>query len=412
MVETRDFIISGISDFKEKYKLAWQDITIVTAGDILTTLMEHKVLYSDNNWDYAVYVPCSVAEAEKIADEFAPLGANVCHARKFKERVFLAVYSPKTTAPAGPLPDLLADAPWKSPFGERKVLDSAAAPGELSPFTFKGENYRLENVLAHYTNPKLKVLDRWHENYFCIRREADDRLISIPLIDHYFASAYVWNDRCYCYSMNQGASNGQKLEVIWSDDLITWSAPHCIFDYTAKNEHFCNTSVTTDGKKFYLLFESNDHDCPVYTFHFAESEDLIHWTPIPGAVYADDKYTGGGSLHYVAEDKLFYLSTLDLFIHPVARKVCYRFIISRSPDLIHWEDAPYDRPLLLPDCSHQPDPERHPEVFEISVSDMEYRVDGDKVIVYFIGGNQWGVCDNQITEYHGKLADLFRSFFK
>ena len=410
MKEKREFIISGVEGFLEKHQLSWSDVSVIIAGDILTALTNHKLLYSTESFDYKLYQPADYETAAEIADGFGELGAKVFKERKFGSRAFLAVYSEKSVISTGPLPDILENAPWKSPLVNRRVLDSAAAPGEFSPFTFKGENYRTESVLAHYVNPGTPVGYRPHEYYFCIRRESDDRLISIPLFDHYFASAYVWNDRCYCYSMNQ--ENGCKLDVVWSDDLISWSPVHCVFDYSSRNEIFCNTSVTFDGKKFILLYETNDPACPIYTFHFAESDDLVNWKTIPGAVYADEKYTGGGSLHWVEEDKLFYLSTLDLFIHPTARKVCYRFIISRSPDLIHWEDAPDDRPLLLPDCSHRPDPVNHPEVYEISVSDVEYRVTEGKVTAYFIGGNQWGVCDNQIAEYHGTLPDLFREFFK
>ncbi|NLZ63886.1 MAG: glycoside hydrolase family 32 protein, partial [Lentisphaerae bacterium] len=90
----------------------------------------------------------------------------------------------------------------------------------------------------------------------------------------------------------------------------------------------------------------------------------------------------------------------------------YRFILSRSKDLIHWEDAPEDRPLLLPDYNHRPDPVRFPEVFEISVSDMEYRELDGFVRAYYIGGNQWGICDNQVAEYHGSLRDFFHEFYR
>ena len=152
--------------------------------------------------------------------------------------------------------------------------------------------------------------------------------------------------------------------------------------------------------------------CPIFTFHFAESEDMVHWRTIPDAVYAWDKYTGGGALHWIEEDKMFYLSTLDLFPHPVTRKAAYRFILSRSADLIHWEDASEDRPLLVPDFYHRPDPVGHPDVYEISVSDAEYRQLPGCLRVYFIGGNQWGVSDNQVAEYPGTMRDFFHEFYR
>ncbi len=411
MKESRDFIVSGIKSFQAKWQLAWPDITVVTAGDILASLSQHQLLYSTFNWDYVVYRPDDLTLAKAIAAEFAALGAEVIHDQQFGGRVWIAAFSRKTTASQEPWPNLPEAPDWRCPLVNRRILNSAALPGEFTPFRFKGVDYRLENVLAHYVIPYAAVGARSHENHFRIRRESDDRLVSIPLLNHYFASAYVWQDRCYCFSMNQGAGRS-RLEVIVSDDLITWEAPRCVFDFTDIGEHFCNTSVTYDGKRFVLLFETDDPAYPIYTFKFAESDDLLHWRQIPGAIYGWDKYVGGGTLHWIKEDGLYYLSTLDLFIHPTERKVSYRFILSRSKDLIHWEDAPEDRPLLLPDYNHRPDPVRFPEVFEISVSDMEYRELDGFVRAYYIGGNQWGICDNQVAEYHGSLRDFFHEFYR
>ena len=417
MKDSRDTISAGIEDFRKKWQLPWEDITVLTGGDILTSLSKHQVLYSPFNWDYAFYQLDDAAAADAILDDFGTLGAKVFREPQFKPgtRIWVAVFSEKTTAPAGPWPNPPETPGWKSPVINRKVMDSAALPGELSPFRFKGEDYLLENVLAHYVNPGTPVGSRSHENHFRIRRESDDRMISIPLLNHYFASAYVWKDRCYCFAMGQtkdGGSIGTHLNEIWSDDLISWSPVHRIFDFTDRNEHFCNTSVTYDGKRFVLLYETDNPSYPIYTFHFAESADLVNWTTIPDAVYAWDKYTGGGSLHWIEEDGMYYLSTLDLYPHPITRKIAYRFILSRSRDLIHWEDAPDDRPIIVPDFEHRPDPERHPDVYEISVSDLEYRQLPDRLKIYYIGGNQWGVCDNQVAEYPGTLREFFHEFYK
>lgn len=406
----------GIREFQRKWQLAWPDVTVLSAGDILAALSRHQVLYARQTPDYAFYEVDDAASAESILCEFERLGAKSFREEQFRTgaRIWVAVFSEKSSAPAGAWPMLPEGKDWKNPLRNRRVLDSAALPGELSPFRFKGEDYLLENVLAHYVTPGSPVGSRSHENHFRIRRESDDRLISIPLMDHYFASAYVWRDRCYCISMGQTSdvgSTGCHLDEIWSDDLISWSPIHRIFDFSDRDEHFCNTSVTYDGKRFVLLYETDDRTCPIYTFHFAQSVDMVHWSTIPDAVYAWDKYTGGGSLHWIEEDKMYYLSTLDLFPHPVTRKVAYRFILSRSADLIHWEDAPDDRPLLVPDFSHRPDPVRHPDVFEISVSDMEYRQMKDHLRVYYIGGNQWGVCDNQVAEYFGTMREFFHEFY-
>jgi|GEM_PF-1667640 len=416
MKESNEFILAGIREFRERHRLAWPDVTVLSAGDILTALSRHRVLYGPTTPDYAFYEAENADAAEAVVREFDSCGAKVFREPQFLPgaRVWVAVFSEKTTVPPGPWPALEEPGTWKNPLRNRRVMDSAALPGELSPFRFKGEDYLLENVLAHFLYPGTPVGYRFHENHFRIRRESDDQLISIPLLDHYFASAYVWNDRCYCFAMGQtsGACIGTHLDEIWSDDLVSWSPVRRVFDFSDRDEHFCNTSVTFDGERFILLYETNDPKCPVFTFHFAESGDMVHWRTIPDAVYAWDKYTGGGALHWIAEDRMFYLSTLDLFPHPVTRKAAFRFILSRSADLIRWEDAPDDRPILVPDFYHRPDPVGHPDVYEISVSDAEYRQMPDHLRVYFIGGNQWGVSDNQVAEYPGTMRDFFHEFYR
>ena len=66
----------------------------------------------------------------------------------------------------------------------------------------------------------------------------------------------------------------------------------------------------------------------------------------------------------------------------------------------------------MPDFNNRPDPEHFPEVYDVNASDAEFIEEDGKVKVFFIGGNQWGVSDNQVAEYNRTADQLFQEFFK
>ena len=300
--------------------------------------------------------------------------------------------------------------------------------GEITPFTFKGRRYLLKNICYHWAGG-VQRLDRLHEDYCLIRDVERDTVISHPLLNHYFATLTVYNDTAYIFASDYGWEKPgeridpatwnytadwfrRKIDVICSRDLISWT-PAQPAVWADPGERVYNNGVTraADGK-FYMVFENNDKRYPVFTCKFAVSEDLIHWTKIPGAIYGTDKYTGGPALYF--EAPWFYLTYVNA-VPDKERKPygCYYDTrIARSRDLIHWEDAPADRPVLVPDFTHEVDPENHPGVMEINASDAEFEVLPGKVAVYWIGGDQHGVHDCQYAEIPGTRKELFESFFK
>lgn len=410
-MDSYDFIVEAVERFRARWSLLWSDMVLVTAGDVLTSLAEHKVLYAGIDPDYAVFEPSDAALADALAAEFAQKGVTVFADKRFGNKVYLYVFALQTKAPETQWQQL--ENFWQSPLTNRKVLDSAALPGEMTPFIFKGGEYRVENVMQHFLTGELEEgVPR--ESHFRIRRVADDRIISIPLRGHYFGTAFVWNDVCYCFSLDlEGRESWASSRVIMikSDDLEHWSDPVCVWDVTGDGEKIFNNSITFDGRRFVLLYENNDPRYPIYTLKFAESDDLIHWRKVENALYGPDKYTGGPSLYWIGEDHYYYLTYVDMFVHPISRKLAYRTSVSRSKDLVKWEDAPAGRHVLLPDFSRVTDPAGHPGVYELNNSDAEYLEKDGVVRAYFCGGNQCGVTDNQTAEFHGTLAEFFRAFY-
>lgn len=279
--------------------------------------------------------------------------------------------------------------------------------GEATPFDFKGRKYLLFNLSCISCEDDHVETDR-----AIIKDMETGEVLCTILENHYFISAHVANGKCYCFGSYMGDNPGlwraHRVNMICSEDLIHWSEPKCILNY--EQGYVYNTATIFDGDRYLMLFETDDRRYPIFTFRFLESRDLENWTLMDKAIYGDKKYVGGPAMYYLPEDKMIYITYVNEFINEETRQPNYDTCIARTRDLIHWEEG--CRPILFPDYSHQPQPEKHPEVYETNASDAEFIEKDGKVIVYYCGGNQLGVGDEASAEYEGTLVDLFHEFFK
>lgn len=301
--------------------------------------------------------------------------------------------------------DISSGARWKVPWTNVQVLP--IHEGEMTPFIFKGRDYRVENIMH------LSPRSRYHDDHFLIRDLERNRIVSIPLMNHFFGTAYVAGNICYCFALDYEeypSWQAYGIDMIRSSDLITWSRPQKIFT-SPEPEHVFNNAVAFDGKRYVMLYETDAPPYPKYTFKFLESIDLVHWVPIPDAIYGDKKYVGGPAMYFIPEDGFFYVTYVNEFTNPETGELNYDTRITRTKNFTDWENAPENRPVLSPDYVHRPDPMHHPDVFEINASDAEFIEKNGKVTVYYCGGNQQGVADNKSAEFKGTLAELFQSFF-
>jgi len=299
-----------------------------------------------------------------------------------------------------------ATGPWANPLVKKGVVPETYC--EVTPFVFGGRLYRLENFRKQQEFPDQPVEFRFHEDGFRIRDVERNRVISVPLLNHYFATAFVWDGRVYAFAGYLGEDEPwwhiREIVVTTSTDLVTWSAPEAVIR-SERDERMFNNSVCHDGERFVMLYETNDDRWPPFTFKYCQSDDLMHWERIPGALYGVDKYVGGPALYY--EGGHYYTLYVAALEGPR-----YETRVTRSRDLMTWEDAPEDRPFLRYDIEHRPDPVRCPDVREISASDTELCEYRGKTIVYFNGGDQRGVGDLQWAEYDGPPGELLESFFE
>jgi alpha-L-fucosidase len=299
---------------------------------------------------------------------------------------------------------------WKNPIMNARMTEDVRS--EVTPFVFRGCLYRLENMMRFGDFEGKEPQYRYHEDGFRIRDVASDRIISIPLLNHYFAIAYVWEDRVYVVAGDYEDRPWWHIRhtiMICSDDLITWTKPAVIME-AAGQEHLFNYALCRARGKFYLLYETNDSRWPAFTMRFCESDDLVTWRRLPESyIYGADKYTGGPALYYDQEEDWFYILYVNAVPGPCAY---YDNRIARSKDLILWEEALADRPIVSPDPQRNINDKKWPGARECSASDLEMCEFNGQTYLYWINGNQQGASAGWEAVYDGPMFQFLRKYFE
>jgi alpha-L-fucosidase len=305
------------------------------------------------------------------------------------------------------------EAAWTNPIIKKGYLHSPLC--ETTPFVFKGRLYRLESWQKYWELPGTPPPGtRFHEDCVRVWDVEADRLVSIALVNHGFASALVWNDRVYVFAANWGEGKpwrkASEIDVTSSDDLVQWTAPaaavHAEAGENLYNVAVCRGIDRSGNDRFVLLYESDDPKYVPFTFKYLSSDDpsARRWTRVAGAFYGREKYVGGPALYF--EGGTYY----TLYLNDLGG--AWETRITRSKDLVHWEDAPAGRPVVGFDPAHDHLPLRPPQLTERNASDVELCAWKGKTILYFCGSDQQYAGDLQWAEYDGSPRQLLEHFFE
>lgn len=290
--------------------------------------------------------------------------------------------------------------PWKNPLVKKGKLGSPLV--EVTPFVFKDRFVMLENWRHDWPRPEMLRRAGTDQPQIAVRDVEKDEYLSVALTGYSLGVAFVREDRVYVFGAHD-AKGRTEIGMTWSADLKQWSAPAAVLK--AVNETFFNVSVCRGPDRFVMLVETDDRAWPAFTFKYFESQDLVQWKQVPGALYGTKKYVGGPALYY--EGEMYY--TLYLESLGGGR---YETRVARSKDLVHWEDAPDDRPFVTFDPENPVHPLRSKTVRESNASDAELIHWKGKTLVYFTGGDQHAAGDLQWAEFGGTPRELLESFFK
>lgn len=295
--------------------------------------------------------------------------------------------------------------PWSHPLKKRGYLGSPLV--ETTPFVWQDRLYLLENYQAFVDAPHPTPGANADRDALRIRDVESGRLVSVALEQHTFGTLFVWQDRAYIFASRcidgQPWRTCRTVDMTSSADLVHWTEPRQVLAADGDEQIF-NTAVCRGDGRFVLLYETNDRKYPAFTFKYCVSDDLVSWTRIDDGLYGKDKYVGGPALYF--EGGWYY--TLYLEALP---ETCYETRITRSRDLVHWRDAPAERPFLTFDRSHDHLPLRPPHLVETNASDAELCYFRGQTIVYFTGSDQQVAGDLQWATFDGTPRELFERFF-
>ena len=296
---------------------------------------------------------------------------------------------------------------WENKLIKKGILNSPVV--EMTPVIWKGklmiaESWCWGEIEKPFVLPD--VPPKPSDDHVIIRDVETNKIVSKCMEGHGLASAFVWNDAFYVFAVTSKEDEGGEPGDIYmsmSQDLDKWTEPRVAIARNS-DENLYNESVCYDGKRFMMTYETNDPAYPPFTIKFAASDDLKTWTKIPDAIYGTDRYTACPALRYVAG--YCYM----LYLERPTSKWWFETWLTRSKDLLRWEDAPRN-PVIVPDPSQDvyfphPDSDK-----ECNASDADLVEWQGKTRVYFTGGNQHGGGFLQYAEFDGTMQEFFESYY-
>jgi alpha-L-fucosidase len=297
---------------------------------------------------------------------------------------------------------------WTNPLIKMRRLSSPLV--EVEPFVLNGEFYLLECWRSNWDWPGQPSKEAGSNSEIWVAKlpngpkgYSDREYISCAMKGNEFGTAIVWENRVYVFAVNE-ASNRQFVEMTWSEDLINWSKPVKVFDSPVGNIY--NVSLTRDDDGFVFQWETNKVGT-YFTMCFGHLDKLTdNWNDniIENAKYGEDKYTGGPKV--LDADGWYYLLYLERL-----GSLGWETRVTRSKDLVNWQDAPEDRAFLPFNKNYKNLPLHSPEIPEKNASDPGVACYNGQVIVYFTGGIQKKAGDLQWAKFNGTLKELMEYFF-
>ncbi len=270
---------------------------------------------------------------------------------------------------------------------------------ETTTFFWHGHWYRLETVRIGQVDSLIP--DKPHAQ---IRDLESDEIIETIMPDYELHHAFLWRDRLYVF-----ATDYYGIWMSCAMEFGLWSKPVMVFN--SENSpyiHYQNNSIVYDGERFVMAVDLLGGPYN-FTVCFAESRDLYEWHYIPGAMYKAHTYTSCPFLAY--DDGYYYLFHL--------RHKDWKYFdihVSRSKDLLVWEDSP-NNPILTPDTAEilpPADPKDDTVYNVINVSDLNlYERDGKAQGCFHVGIQRPGPIPYvRRCSFDGSLHELYQKLYE
>jgi len=277
------------------------------------------------------------------------------------------------------------------PFATNPALlrSGVSSPGEyaeMTPIRFRGRELLLASAQKGARANPTGRLCLWMEDV-----ETHD-VLSTFAPGYSLASAIVAEDALHVYAIPNDSGGARRIDHFVSRDLLGWEKSSAL--EALEGEELFNESVCRAGDRYVMAFEARDAHYPPFTIYFAESRDLRDWRRIPGAVFGTDRYTACPAIRFV--DGVYYM----LYLEHLKPRWWFETYLARSRDLVRWELAPRN-PVLSP-----------LGIEEMNTSDPDLiELQGPRVRLYYLTGNQKGHFTSTWAEYAGSMRDFFAHYF-
>lgn len=287
---------------------------------------------------------------------------------------------------------------------------------ESTPIVFKGNLYRFEYCRPanshHLSDTNLDNPNPWSSFHF-IDLKTGGRTPSFAK-NHHLGCAYTDGGVMYAVGVD-GEWGSDTVHIFRSEDLEHWE---CAGALHLPGWRIFNTGVCKMNGVYTLLMEINapaEEAGKAFTFRFATSEDMLHWTLTPSeCVFQKDRYAGGPAIYSVG-DGYYYVLYLEKYPGP-----SYANCIARSRDLIHWEYSPINPVMMYNEYEDKQianpfltieEQKQIEDAFDINNSDMELCEFNGRTIIYYSWGNQQGMEFLAEASYEGGIKEFLQGWF-
>ena len=277
---------------------------------------------------------------------------------------------------------------------------------ETTPVVFGGRLYRFE----YFRSGAQNEANPSEESHFRFRNLYTNALSKPFGRNHHLGTAFADGGTMYAVGVKDSWA-GDALTVFRSENLETWEE----FPVRFPGLKCFNTGVCKKDGQYILLIET-DSFVP-FTFRFAQSADMIHWTLLPDEfAFQKDRYAGGPAIYTFPGDPYYYVLYLEAY--PTEK---YANCVARSLDLKKWEYSPLN-PVLMYDSAEDKkianpflsphERERIARAADVNNSDMELCEFLGRTVIYYSWGNQHGIEFLAEAAYEGPPAALLKGFFE
>ena len=232
------------------------------------------------------------------------------------------------------------------------------------------------------------------EDYYLSLRDAETgNEVARFAVGYSLACAFVNEGMLYAFASRYEKEDWNDVTVFRSSDLKSWESSRVIEQ--EPTEHLFNSTVCKGADGFVMAYETNDPKWPAFSVKFAKSDDLIHWTKVPNAIFGKKRYTACPCIRYA--NGWYYMMYTE---HRTPRWF-FEVYIARSKDLNTWELSAAN-PVLTAD-----------EIDDgIDASDPDIADFGGKTHVYYAVGDQQTWMNIKKAVFNGPSSDFFESWFK